>query len=67
MRTEEGTHDHETRDPEQGILVRRLAMVGSGIAFTDKTDRTETQGRSPDHQRHHSYAAIGLPLAGLSI
>jgi hypothetical protein len=27
----------------------------------------KAQRRSADHQRHHSCAAIGLPLAGLSV
>lgn len=66
MRTKEVVHDHEKSKIKQGILARRLAMVGSGAALTNEANGAEAQGRPAHLQRNHSSVASGLPLAGLS-
>ncbi len=65
MRAKGALHDHEESNSEESVLAGRPALVGSGAAFANKTDRAETQGRPADHEWDHPCSAIGLPLAGL--
>ena len=48
-----------------GILARRSAMGGNRTAVAEEPTGGASQGRPPDHQRHHSRAQSGVPLAGL--
>ena len=49
MRAKGALHDHEESKSEESVLAGRPAMVGSGAAFANTTDRAETQGRPADH------------------
>jgi len=55
----------KTHEPKF-VLAGRSAMVGVDAAYAEKSKRRKAQRGSADHQRHHSCAASGLPLAGLS-